>query len=280
MRGCFVFVLVLLIATFQTGALAQTGDGKAANLVDWYYGAVYGTGIYRVGDKTVAQFRVPISYTLKSVPGRRWNVRLLFPVSVGLYDFDLSSILEGDITEKVGTIALLPGAEVLVPAGERWMLKPFAHVGGGWEFSSSGRALIFAAGVRSRTSWIKKRTEHIVGGEIQFAGYRTSEDLTSTLSRFGVGGKIVAPLGATMSGRELNLGVHVVYYHYFNDFESFIPARTRVETVEIADEVEFAVTVGSYRPVDILGFELERIGVGVVIGEDLLGIRLVSTFPF
>jgi len=280
MRACLIAAFSLFVILGQSTAGAQADKADTANLIDWYYGAVYGTGVYRVGDKTVAQFRLPFSYAPKIFQGKGWSGKLLLPVSVGLYDFDLSTVFEERISDRVGTFAFLPGLEFLVPVGDTWLLKPFANLGVGGENTSGGRALIYAVGLKSRGSWFRDRTEFTLGGELQFAGYRTNEDFTSTLSRIGIGVNTVFPMAGRIRGRELNWGMHAVYRHYFKDFESLFPSRASLETVEIADELEVALTIGVYRPFRILGFGLDRLGVGLLFGEDLRGIRLITGFPF
>jgi len=279
-RACLLAVLGLFVLPARTAAAAPTEEVKSVNLIDWYYGAVYGTGVYRVNDKTVVQFRIPFAYAPKKFQVRGVEGKLLLPVSIGFYDFDLSTIFDEKIAERVGTFSFLPGVEFLVPVGNNWLLRPFGNLGGGAEYSSGGRALIYAVGLKSRRSWSRGGTEFLLGGELQYAGYRTNEARTSTLSRIGIGGNALFPLGANVRGRDLNWGVHLIYRYYFNDLESLIPALTRVETVEIDDEVEVALTLGVDRPVKLFGFGLDRLGVGFVYGGDILGIRLVTGFPF
>jgi hypothetical protein len=228
----------------------------------------------------VVQIRVPFAYSPKNLQVRGYEVKLLLPMSLGFYDFDLSEIFDERISERIGTFSFLPGFELQVPVGNNWLLRPFGNLGGGAEYSSGGKALIFAAGLKSLGSWSKGETKLFLGGELQFAGYRTNEARTSTLSRIGIGGNALFPLGASLKGHELNWGVHLIYRHYFNDLDSLIPSPTRLETVEIADEVEVALTLGVDRPVRLLGFGLDRLGVGLVYGGDILGIRLVTGFPF
>jgi hypothetical protein len=273
-----VLALVTAVATGQE--TTEAPDVEPADFIDWYYGAAFGTGVYRVGDKTAAVFRIPLSYTLRPVEGKRWGLRLLFPVTLGLYDFDLSGVLASDVVERIGTVSVLPGAEFQVPIRTDWLLKPFVQLGAGKELSSGGGAVIYALGLRSRTLWRRERTEFTLGGEIKHAGYRTNDNFTSSLSRVGLGGDLVVPMNKTLKGHPLNLGMQMIYYRYFNDFDSLAPELTGVRNQELTDELQLGFTVGTYKPFKVMGLPLERLGLGFTFGEDLRGVKLLTSFPF
>jgi hypothetical protein len=278
--GLAILALALVTAVGAAQEATQAPDVEPADFIDWYYGAAFGTGVYRVGDKTAAVFRIPLSYTLRPVEGKRWGVRLLFPVTFGLYDFGLSRVFRRDLVNKIGTVSVLPGAEFQVPVREDWLLKPFAQFGAGKELSSGGGALIYAVGLRSRTLWRRERTEFTLGGELKHAGYRTNANFVSSLSRVGLGGDLVVPMNKTLKGYPLNLGMQMIYYRYFNDFDSLAPDLTGARNQEIRDELEVGFMVGTYKPLKVMGLELERLGLGFTFGEDLRGVKLLTGFPF
>jgi hypothetical protein len=270
-------ILVVVAAVVAPpGARAQ----QEADLVDWYYAAAFGTGVYKVDDKTVAIFGVEGTHTLLEPEGDSWGLRLLFPVTLGLYDFDLSRILEEDLSTRVGTASFLPGLEYLMPMGDDWLLKPFAQIGLGVEFSSGDRAVIYAAGVRSLRRWLVDRTEYRLGAEFKFAGYDTTADTASSLTRVGIGGEMVRPLDATLHGRRLNYGVHLIYRRYVNDFNSLVPDERDLENKGITDELEIGLSLGVDEPFEVLGVDFDQIGLAVTFGQHLRGIKLVTEFPF
>jgi len=279
-HGLATLALALVTATAAAQETSQAPDVEPADFVDWYYGAAFGTGVYRVGDKTAAVFEIPLSHTLRPVEGKQWGVRLLFPVTLGLYDFHLSGVFAPDVVDRIGTVSVLPGAEFQVPVRENWLLKPFAQLGAGKELSSGGGAVVYALGLRSRTLWRRERTEFTLGGELTHAGYRTNDNFASNLSRVGLGGDLVVPMDKTLKGHPLNLGIQMIYYRYFNDFDSLSPELTGARDQEIRDEFQVGFTVGTYKPFEVMGLPLERLGLGFAFGEDLRGVKLLTGFPF
>jgi len=94
---------------------------------------------------------------------------------------------------------------------------------------------------------------------------------------FSTGLNIIGPARGVLLDRAANIGVHLVHYAYFNRVD-FLLDQTSRRSVD--QQYEIALTVGTYRPIDILGFEVQRIGLGVRFGEGLLALRLVTGFLY
>jgi len=78
------------------GVYAQTRTVEDdQDLINWYYAATYGTGIYTAGDRTVGVLKIPLSRTLWESTEDRWGLRLILPVTLGVYDFSFDSVVEG-----------------------------------------------------------------------------------------------------------------------------------------------------------------------------------------
>jgi hypothetical protein len=270
-----VAALAWLAVGLASPASSRADDTGTAELIDWHYGAVFGTGVYKSGDKKVAVLRLTPAFTVKPVEGDAVGLRLLLPVTLGLSDFDDGK----DLPSRVGSVSFLPGLEYLIPVTDATMLKPFVQAGAGSEFSSGNGAMIYAFGAHTRTSWRPERTEWLLGTELTRAGYRTG-DGSSSLLRVGVGVGLVRPLDAKLAGHELNWGAHAIYRRYLDDFDELRPEDGKVASQQIRDEVELALSLGTYRPVTFLGFTLERLGLGLTFAQDLVGIKLVTRFPF
>ena len=161
-----------------------------------------------------------------------------------------------------------------------WLFKPFVQLGGGKEINTSGGAAIYAAGLRSRGSSFRSSMELILGGELQPAGYGTTDGLVSSLSRTGLGGEAVFPMGVKAAGRPLNFGTYLVYYRYLNDFDTLVPSGEKVKTEAIGDELEIGSTEGTYEERRSYGFPFKRLGLGFRLGQDLRGIRITTGLPF
>lgn len=64
---------------------------------------------------------------LRAAEKRSWGLRLSFPLSVGLTEFDLAS---GVSLDDVATISVVPTAEFIIPLDNKWTLLPFVGAGG------------------------------------------------------------------------------------------------------------------------------------------------------
>ena len=87
----------------------------------------------------------------------------------------------------------------------------------------------------------------------------------------------IFPIGDAFVGRPANTGVHFIHYLFFNQLDFFVNPETRRR---INQQYEIAVTLGTYVPFSVYGFELDRVGIGIQAGEGLVAIRLVSGFIF
>ena len=79
--------LILLFALAAGAALPAHGQTRAVqdqqDLINWYYAATFGTGVYAAGDRTVAVIQLPISYTLVPISEDRYGLTLKVPVTFG-----------------------------------------------------------------------------------------------------------------------------------------------------------------------------------------------------
>ncbi len=254
---------------------AGTGDGQ--DLVNWYYSAAFGTGVYSVADQTVTVIRLPFSRTLRPLDDEQWGIKLLFPVMLGYYDFDVREITDLIDVDNIGTLSMLPGVEMQVPVTPLWTLKPFAQIGGGVESSGDVSALISAAGVRSRYTLPQAGWEFRLGNALTFAGYDSSEDERRAISTFLTSLDFEYPIGWDMWGRGTNVSLHLMHYFNFNEFNFVQPLSM---PLEIEQEFEVAATLALERPIRVLGFNLDRVGLGFRFGDDITAVRLVGGLPY
>jgi hypothetical protein len=246
------------------------------HLFNWYYASVYGTGFYRIGEESVAVMRLPFAYTARKATDEQWGLKITFPVSAALADFDLRDFDLGRV--QTAGLSILPGIEVEIPVHNSWTVRTFANVGGGWEFQSDASALIYSAGVT--TAWHRPINENLLsalGGKLVYAGYQSGGE-KSVLAALSVGGDLGFPLGMEISGRQAILGTQLIGTVYFNDLDFLMP-RSGVE--EVSQEVEVALTLGVRRSFEVLGVGFDRVGIGYRWGSNgLRGVRLVGSFPF
>jgi hypothetical protein len=79
------------VATCGLAQQAQTITGEAT-LINWWYSATFGTGLYKVGPINATVVRLPFSYQLRPMEGGNLGVNLLLPVTVAAYHLNLNEL--------------------------------------------------------------------------------------------------------------------------------------------------------------------------------------------
>ncbi|MFC4993859.1 hypothetical protein [Rubritalea tangerina] len=123
---------------------------------NYIYAAVLGTGVYRVEDATLTTVRLPFSYTLDTEEEDKW--RLLLPVVIGYASLDPDDIIDRWIPTNLGTLSFIPGIEYRYPINDTFTLKPFAQVGGGYDFENNIWSGLVVGGTRAL--WKKPLNSH------------------------------------------------------------------------------------------------------------------------
>jgi len=119
-----------------TRAQVEQRSQKASELFNWYYAAVYGTGAYKIGEETVGVIRLPMAYNIRQATDTEWGLRLTFPVSAALAEFDLTDFDLGHVS-AVG-VSFLPGVEAEIPLRPGWVVSPSRM----WEGDGSSSATL------------------------------------------------------------------------------------------------------------------------------------------
>jgi hypothetical protein len=274
-----VLVAALALLTCAAAHAQQTRDFTqldSERVIDWYYASTFGTGVYSIGDRTVFVARLPFGLRLRESDEERWGVRLKLPVSVGLYRIPNQF---GDVLERTNfaAVSVLPGVEFERQLTSRWTIRPTFSFGYGRDLGSSVSSRIWEVGVRSLYTVPLRDLDFVLGNALLYAGSNATTGTTQNLGIFSTGLNFIIPTGKELMGRPTNVGVHFIYYAYFNRLDFFLDAQDRRE---VDQQYELAMTVGSSKPFDILGFSADRIGVGFRIGDDFFAIRLLTGFLY
>lgn len=248
------------------------------DLVNWYYAATFGTGVYTSGDRTVAVLQLPLSYTLRAPEEDRWGLRITLPVSVGFYDYKFDDVFNQGLPQSFSTLSFVPGLELEKQITPRLRLKPYVSAGAGWELDGGGRAWIYDVGLRSRFLLGEDQgVEFALLNRLSLAGYYPKDGSREPLGYFAIGLDIVVPTGAELLERHIIFAMTPAYYHYFRRlrFAEFDDPGN-----SIGEEFELAISLLARRPFSILGIEVDRIGIAVRGGEGITGYRLFTSLPF
>jgi hypothetical protein len=261
------------------GVYAQTRTVEDdQNLINWYYAATYGTGIYTAGDRTVGVLKIPLSRTLWESTDDRWGLRLILPVTLGVYDFSFDSVIEDGLPDRLNTLSFVPGLEFEKRIVPRWLLKPYVTAGMGWELDGDESAVIYDAGLRSRFRIGEHReTVFSLVNRLSMAGFIPSGGQHEPLGMFAIGVDAEVPFGGTLFGRPVVLSIVPVYYYYFRAlrFPEFDDPDNKIH-----EEGELAFSVLAKQPFKVLGINVDRVGIALRSGNDITGFRIFTTLPF
>ncbi len=253
---------------------ARFADVQAEQLVDWYYASTFGTGVYRIGDRTVFVGRLPLSYRLRVADETNWGIRLKLPITVGLYD--VSSAFQDILAQNYGTVSVLPGVEFERRINPRWRVKPTASVGYGHDVANGIGATIWEVGARTVYDKPLERTDLVFSAALLYAGYN-SRAARQQLGIVSAGVGWILPTGKDLFGQPTNFGLHFNYYLFFDRLDFVLDPDGRST---VPQQYEVGVSLGSYQPYRIFGIETDRIGVAVRTGEGLVAVRFLTSFQF
>jgi hypothetical protein len=274
-------VLATALAMYASvGAHAQqTRDFSQPNsdrVIDWYFAATFGTGVYTIGDRTVLVARVPFSLQLRESDEHQWGVKLKLPVTLGVYRIpnQIDDVFNQD---NFAALSVLPGIEFERQITSRWVLRPTMSFGYGHEFASTTGASIWEVGVRSAYTIPFREGEFVLGNALLYAGSNATGGTRQNLGIFSTGLNFIVPTGRELMGHATNFGLHLVHYAYFNQLDFFLDANDRRSVYQ---QFEIAFTVGAPQPFNIMGFSLDRAGVGFLFGQDFAAVRFVTGFVY
>ena len=275
-RGFSVIGLLLaMICNVDAQTRAVEDDQQ---LFNWYYAAIYGTGIYSAGDRTVAVLQAPLSFSLRERSDEQWGLRITLPVSLGFYDFDFGDFVDEGLPDRVSTISVMPGLEAEKYVTSRWLLRPYLAGGGGWEIGGEESAFIYDTGLRSRFRLGDDRgTLFSLVNWLSLAGYKPSGGSRQTLGLFAIGVDVEVPTGKELFGRPVTVSILPIYYYYFRrlNFAEVTDAENNVR-----EEAEIALSLLAEQPFRVLGINVDRIGLAIRVSEDVSGFRLFTSLPF
>lgn len=268
---------LLLALCAPTAAVAQAVRAQSTEqLIDWYYAAVFGTGVYRSEDRDVAVLQLPFAYQVRDLKRDGWGLVLKMPVTFGFYDFRFDQLLQDGAPESISTMSVLPGVEADFMALRNWRLRPFLQVGYGWELEGDASSPIYSVGVKSRLTFALGRGEFSLGNTLNYAAYRRA-GTSFPLTLFITGLNFAWPTNGTLAGRPVDFGVHLLHYAYL---ESMTYALAEDVNNQMREEAEIAFSLSTRRPLSILGFEMDMLGLAFRVGPDVEGIRLFFSLPY
>jgi hypothetical protein len=119
-----------------------------------------------------------------------------------------------------------------------------------------------------------------VGSRLAAAGDATIGPSKSPNTNYGTlqnGLEVRHPLGFDVKGLVPDLGVSFIYYYFFPSAKFSLPGES---PLEVSNQFEFGINIGSAKPAKPWIFNNPRIGVSYRFGDGLTGVRAQFGFPF
>jgi hypothetical protein len=239
---------------------------------------VFGTGVYRSGDRTVSVLQIPFSHDLQLRNEEQWGLKLTAPVTFGSYDFRFDQLAGGTVPHSLNTMSVFPGVELDVPVTSNWTVKPYVNAGYAWGLSGSQSATLYSAGMKSVVALpIGRDSELSLGNQLTMAGYKPSGGVNQPLGLFVAGLNLEIPTRFQLFEHETKVGYHFIYYYYFSRLR--FPRSDNADN-KISEEGEFAISLATTTPISLKLFDLDRIGLAFRAGGGVQAVRLFFSLPY
>lgn len=268
------FTLIFFLIGTGNQAFALDSD---EDYINYAYLTGLGIGGYNVEDREAVAFQIPFSFQLRPMEEDQFGIKLLLPVTLASLGGDVRNIGGVVIPLDATVVGVNPGVELQIPVTPEWTLKPFGRIGVGRDVSNDNNSFIFAVGLKSRYAIPWRKFQFALGTGIFYDGFKPRGQDKQDYASIGVGWDIIYPLGLNLSGQDTNIGGYLAYYYYFDNLEFMQVSNS---FLEISNQYEVGVTLGTYAPIPIGPFKLQRFGIAYRFGEDFKAIRLISDFPF
>ncbi len=163
---------------------------------------------------------IPIPITLRAPKDGKIGIRLRLSVFFSWNNVRLEDIEGEDIAASLETLTIVPGVEFMVPVGERWMVRPYAQIGGLEALDVPGRRWMASLGSRASVFWPFERWTLSAGGRLDFTSvfdedWRRTDDVAFV----DLGGDFSFPLWFSVKGERARLGVFLIPRYYIDPAE-------------------------------------------------------------
>jgi hypothetical protein len=260
--------------------VAATQRGADTTYANYAFASELGSGVYEVNGSIIQVYGFTPSHRLRYAerPGKRPGLKLIFPVTVGFFDFKTQDLVHLELPSHIGALSVEPGAELDYWLNEDWHVYPYVKAGASFASSSDVSAYIWGAGVRSDFRFSIFDSADLWRSEVTHAAvhYPNGAAPNDSFTRFRNGVELRHWVGGpTHDARRFELGVYGVSDIYLDapqGPDSGISARTL--------QFEFGLMFGMNPMYELWGVPLPRIGIGYREAGVLSGWRLVLGEPF
>ncbi len=271
-----IAINILAIQAYAQQAQTVSITEDTGNLVHFSYATLLGTGVYRLDDRTVTIFRLPLGWRLRDATPEKFGINIDIPVAVGFHDYEVFEDVI-PIGDQLSTISVVPGLELDFLVSDRWRVTPSVYAGAGYDMSNDEASFIYGGGVSALYTMPVDYPEMNFGTAMILSGYVPSIGESDFITRWsaGVDAKFLTPL--EFGDSNIFFGGHVIGYYYLDQVE----IQTIIdEPIEIRSEIEIGLFFGAKPAPEIFGIEINRLGAGYRFSSEGDAIVFFAGFPF
>lgn len=218
MLAWFAALAFVAIAAFSTPVLeAQGRENSSLGLGDLSLAAIENSPETST-DSTIIEIPVPI--TLRSPKDGKIGIRLRLSVFFAWNNVRFEDLEGDDIAASLETLTVVPGLEFMILVGERWMVRPYAQIGGLAALDIPGHRWMASLGSRASGYWPFERWALSVGGRFEYTSvfdedWRRTDDVAFV----DLGCDFSFPLWFNVKGERAAMGFFVIPRYYINPAE-------------------------------------------------------------
>ena len=264
-------VLIATALLASSGSLSAQLAQEPEETINYAYATWIGTGVYSFADRRIYVLRGNFSWSLRAPSEDQWGWELLLPVTVGVNDFKSFDV-------QVSTFTFIPGVKAQIPIFDRWLLKPFAQIGVGKDFSGGDPSFIWGYGVKSLGNYPYKNMEFDLGLGITYANHTQSGSRGDDgFTKFDFGVNTRWPTRLNIQGRQTFFNAFVVYSEFVNDIELLLPLEDNLDLQRL---FRLGLTLEGRPSFAIWFIPLRGLGIDFSYGRNFRGIGITTGFPF
>ena len=275
-----ILIAMLGLILVPAAVVAQTSSPLEKLSVSYIYSAVMGTGTYKIDNRRISMLRIPFAYTQRDLSEEHSGLKWHAPVVVGYDALNYPDWLSRFVDDELATLTILPGIEVMSRATDIWVIKPFANLGGGYDFVRKETILMGVAGLRALGTWVyTDRSEFRVGTSARYAAeYQMRSSRQTAFTMFEAGVDYRRDIHLSVLAHDTNAGLYYRAQLFLPDWD-LVETATNIET-SIGLIHEVGASIGLQKPRRILGIPISRVRMGFKFGDDVRGWSIGTEFPF
>jgi len=268
-----------LMRAGSTGAADPSTYGTAdTEYANFAFASEIGSGVYEISGSTITVYTFQPGYVLRTAEpaGGRPGIQLIFPFTVGFFNFDTSDLLHLQLPNSIGALSFEPGVELDYWLNDSWDVYPYVKVGGTLASSAEVNAVIYGAGVRSDYRFDALGSFGLWRAQLAYAGAHYHGDVPNeSFTRLRDGVELRRALNLTWHSRAFEVAPYAIVDVYLN-----APSGPASGVSPRTFQYELGLMMGVTPRWEIHGVPLPRLGIGYREAGVLSGWRLVLGEPF